>query len=1081
MLNSIISASMNNRLAVLGGVLVLAAAGVSALMTLNVDAFPDTTPIQVQINTVAPSMVPEEVEKLITFPVELSLGGLPGLQGIRSISQFGLSQVVVTFADGTNIYFARQQIAERLSGLEMPPGTPRPEMGPISTGLGEVFHFTIGPKDGSEQALTDARTALDWRVKPELRQVPGTAEINSWGGLKKQYQVLLNPDGLSKHDLDFDEVVAALEANNLNVGGGNINRRGDMLLVHGVGRTTNVEQIKKMMITAEDGVPIRLEDIGEVIIGHEIRRGTVTANGEGEVALGLGFMRMGENSYTVTRSLADRFDRYVNDQRDAEGNIISASQLPEGMTAEPVYDRTKLVDKVIATVRKNLAEGALLVVAILFIFLGNLRAGLIVASAIPLSMLFAFLGMSRAGIAGSLLSLGALDFGLVVDGAVVTIENVVRRLSHNTSGRGRFDVIRDACCEVAKPGLFGVLIIMIVYLPIVALEGVEGKLFRPMALTVVFALAGSLLLTLTVIPVLASLLLPKQMSETEPLLVKGLAFLYRPLLASVMARPTIVLGATAIMLAVALSIAMRLGGEFVPRLNEGSIVIGILRPPGTSLEQSIKINTEMEKMILREFPTEVERCWSRQGAPEVATDPGTIESTDIFIMLKPRESWQKAVELERVVDGVKTMVTKRVESQEELVEALSREVDKFPGQIVFFTQPIEMRINEMISGVRADVAVKLFGKDLDTLISKGREIEEVLRSIPGAADLTTEQIKGQPVLRVKIDEDKIARYGISRKSVLDVVESIGGKVVSEIIEDELRFPLAIRLPQELRTSPETIAKLTLTTASGERIPLSRVATVEETVGARVISREWSERRITIQCNIRGRDMAGFVQDAQREIAKRVELGKGYRIVWGGQFENLQRATKRLQVVVPIAMVLIIVMLYMTFGNLFDSMLVFTSVPFACIGGVITLFLREMPFSISAAVGFIALSGISVLNSLVLVEFIRHLKDEGKPLHEAIFEAAVTRLRPVLMTATVASLGFVPMAISTGMGAEVQRPLASVVIGGVISSTFMTLLVLPALYEVASHARSWLRRRLGLGSAPPDSSTHGHGAGDLHTV
>lgn len=1073
MLNGIITASMNNRLAVLGGVLLVSAAGVSALMSLNIDAFPDTTPIQVQINTVAPSMVPEEVEKLITFPVELALGGLPGLQSVRSISQFGLSQAVVTFQDGTNIYFARQQIAERLSALEMPPGIPRPEMGPVSTGLGEVFHFTIKPKDDSEQALTEARTTLDWRVKPELRQVPGTAEINSWGGLKKQYQVLLNPDRLSKHDLEFDEVVAALEANNLNVGGGNINRRGDMLLVHGVGRTTNVEQIKKMMVTAENGVPIRLEDIGEVVIGHEIRRGAVTANGKGEVALGLGFMRMGENSYNVTQNLADRFDRYVHDQRDKDGNLVSAAQLPEGMTADTVYDRTKLVDKVIATVRKNLAEGALLVVAILFIFLGNLRAGLIVASAIPLSMLVAFLGMSRAGIAGSLLSLGALDFGLVVDGAVVTIENVVRRLSHDTTGRGRFEIIRDACCEVAKPGLFGVLIIMIVYLPIVALEGVEGKLFRPMALTVVFALAGSLLITLTVIPVLASLVLPKQMTETEPLLVKALAFLYRPLLAAFMSRPTIVLGTTAIMLAVALSIAMRLGGEFVPRLNEGSIVIGILRPPGTSLEQSIKINTEMEKMILREFPGEVERCWSRQGAPEVATDPGTIESTDIFIMLTPRESWKKTVELERVVDGARTTVTKRVESQEELVEALSREVEKFPGQIVFFTQPIEMRINEMISGVRADVAVKLFGKDLDTLIAKGREIEEVLRSIPGAADLTTEQIKGQPVLRVKIDEDKIARYGISRKSVLDVVESIGGKVVSEIIEDELRFPLAIRLPQELRTSPETIAKLTLTTASGERIPLSRVATVEETVGARVISREWSERRITIQCNIRGRDMAGFVQDAQREIARRVELGKGYRIVWGGQFENLQRATKRLQIVVPIAMVLIIVMLYMTFGNLFDSMLVFTSVPFACIGGVITLALREMPFSISAAVGFIALSGISVLNSLVLVEFIRHLKDEGKPLHEAIFEAAVTRLRPVLMTATVASLGFVPMAISTGMGAEVQRPLASVVIGGVISSTFMTLLVLPTLYEVASLGRIWLGTRMGHDFASAHAPAGGH--------
>jgi heavy metal efflux system protein len=1046
MLRAIITASLNHRLFVLASVLVLGVAGVMALKSLNIDAFPDTTPIQVQINTVAPSLVPEEVERLITFPVELSLGGLPGLQQVRSISQFGLSQITVTFEDGTNIYFARQQISERLLGVELPPGLGRPEMGPVSTGLGEVFHYVLTPAPENGANLTDLRTTQDWVAKPDLRTVPGTAEINSWGGLKKQYQLLIQPDLLTKHDLSFQQVIEALRQNNLNVGGGNINRSGDMLLVQGVGRTVNIEQIQGIVVTAKDGVPIRVEDLGTVVLGHEIRRGAVTYQGEGECVLGLGFMRMGENSYNVTHGMAERFED------------TKAKKLPVNTSAVTVYDRTHLVDQVIATVRKNLAEGALLVVAILFIFLGNLRAGLIVASAIPLSMLFAFLGMSKTGIAGSLLSLGALDFGLVVDGSVVTIENVVRRLTHNTrSDRTRIEVIREACIEVAKPSVFGVFIIMIVYLPILALEGVEGKLFRPMALTVIYALAGSLVLALTVIPVLASLFLPKKMEETEPLIVRILAVLYRPILFAAM-------GCTSILLVSALSIALKLGGEFVPRLNEGSLVIGIIRPPGTSLEQSVGINTRMEQAILREFPNEVEQVWSRQGGPEVPTDPGTVESTDIFISLKNRAEWRRA------------------KSQEELVIKMNEEIiQKFPGQITFFTQPIEMRINEMISGVRADVAVKLFGPDLNVLLDKAREIEAVLSDVPGNADLTVEQIKGQPILRIKVDQEQIARYGVSAAAVLDLVESIGGKVVGEIIEDQLRFPLAIRLPEELRRSPETIAKITVATATGERVPLSRIAKVEEIRGARVISREWGIRRISIQANIRGRDMAGFVAEAQQKIAERVELPKGYTLSWGGQFENLQRASLRLQIVVPVAMILIIVLLYMTFGNMFDSLLVFTSVPFACIGGVMALFIREMPFSISAAVGFIALSGISVLNSLVLVEFIRHLQDEGKPIDEAVTEAGMTRLRPVLMTALVASLGFVPMALSTGMGAEVQRPLASVVIGGVISSTFMTLVVLPTLYATASRWRArlmlWWRGGVEVAGASPEPATghagHGH--------
>ncbi|MGQ0633758.1 MAG: efflux RND transporter permease subunit [Planctomycetaceae bacterium] len=1021
MLERIITWSLAHRALVMGGAAAIALCGFLSLRSLNVDAFPDTTPIQVQINTAAPSLVPEEIERLITFPVELALGGMPGLQEVRSISQFGLSQVVVTFEDGVDIYFARQQIIERLANVEMPPGVPRPEMGPVSTGLGEVFHYLLVPAGENPADLNTLRTTQDWGIKPELRPVPGTAEVNSWGGLKKQYQVWIDPSRLFTYELTFQEVMDALRQNNLNVGGGNIVREGDMLLVHGVGRTVNIEQIRRIVIAAKEGVPIYVDDVAQVLIGHEIRRGAVTAFGNGEVVLGLGFMRMGENSYAVTRDLRGKFKSV-------------AQTLPAGMQAMAVYDRTTLVDQVIATVKANLLDGALLVITILFIFLGNLRAGLIAAATIPLSMLFGFIGMKQIGIAGTLLSLGAIDFGIVVDSSVVVVENIVKHLAHHGLApanlrRDRLEVIRKAAIEVRTPTVFGQLIIMIVYIPILTLEGVEGKMFRPMALTVMLILVGSLIMSLTVTPVLASLVLPRTMEEKDVWLVRLAKWLYAPVLRWVVSARFVVLLLALAALGATGWLATGFGTEFVPRLSEGSIVIGIIRPPGTSLDESIALNTRMEQALLAAFPDEIDSIWSRQGAPEVATDAGSIESTDIFIMLTDRQRWQRAGQ------------------QSELVELMEAELSPFKGQITWFTQPIEMRLNEMVSGVRADVALKLFGHDFETLVAKAHELENVLREIPGAADLSTEQVLGQPILQIRINQQEIARSGIPASLVLDVVESVGGKVVGEVVEDQLRFPLAVRVPEELRSNPSKIAGIMLATPSGERVPLSRVADIGEVRGPKLIGREWGKRRITVQCNVRGRDIGGFVAEAQQKVAEKVELPPGFRMTWGGQFENMQKAATRLTIVVPLALSLIVLLLYLTYRNPFDTTFVFFSVPFACVGGVLGLYLREMPLSISAAVGFITLSGVSVLSSMVFVAQYRTCLAQGAAPRDAIPQAALGCLRTVIMTALVASVGFVPMATSTGTGAEVQRPLATVVIGGVISSTLMTLFVLPALYAL----------------------------------
>ena len=1028
MLEKLIDLSLHHRMAVLLSVAVLIVGGGFALSQLDIDAFPDTTPVMVQVNTVAPSLGPEEIERQITYSVEQSLSGLPSLQNVRSVSKFGFSQVVVTFEDGTDIYFARQVVGERLATVELPAGVSRPEMGPVATGLGEVFHyvltypevnFTKLPEDERLRLLTELRTTHDWVVAPQLRTVPGTAEVNSWGGYEKQYQVRLDPAGLVSRDLTFGEVVSALQQNNRNVGGGNIDRQGEMLLVQGLGRTSNADQIENIVVKAVDGVPVRISDIAKVEIGYEIRRGAVSADGRGEAVMGLGFMLMGENTHQYTAVLKEKVEEI-------------RSNLPTGMALVTMYDRTELVNSVIDTVRKNLFEGGLLVIAVLFIFLGNLRAGLVVALAIPLSMLFAFTGMWRFGIAASLLSLGAIDFGLVVDSSVVMVENCVRHLSlPNPFEKSRLERIREAALEVRGPTMFGELIIMIVYLPILTLEGIEGKMFRPMAMTVIFALAGSMLLSMTLMPVLASLMLPKKIKHTEPMLVRILKRIYRPILHFTMHQRFAVIGFALAVLVVAFGmIAPNLGTEFMPQLSEGAVAINVVRLAGTELEDSIAFNTQMERALIEAFPDEIAHVWSRIGSAEIATDPMGLELTDVFITLRPRSRWTRA--------GTQAELTR-------LFEEVLRDL---PGQRLAYTQPIKLRLDELGTGSRSDIAVKLYGDDLEVLTDKAAEIERVLLRVPGSADVGATQLTGQPMLQIKIRQNAIARYGVPASSVLDIVEAIGNRSVGDVFEGQLRFPLSIRLPDEYRSDPESIKAIPITTPRGEQIPLGRLADVKVTTGPSQIAREWGQRRVTVSVNVRGRDVGSFVAEAQDKINENVAMPSArYFVEFGGQFEHMIQARQRLMIVVPVALVLIFSLLYMTYGNVIDTVRVFTGIPFAWTGGIIALWLRDMPFSISAAVGFVALSGVAVLDDMLLVSTIHALRQRGRDLEKAVEEAALTRLRPVLMTTLVAALGFVPMAFSTGMGAEVQRPLATVVIGGVISAMVMSLLVLRVLYMV----------------------------------
>jgi cobalt-zinc-cadmium resistance protein CzcA len=1012
MLTRTIDWSLRHRFVVLAAAAAVVVAGVLAFRELPIDAFPDTTPTQVQVNALAPALTPEEVEQQLTIPIENALAGLPHVEELRSISKFGLSQVTLRFAEGTDLWFARQQVAERVGRVEVPPNVDPPSLGPVATGLGEVFHYLV---KSETRSLEELRTLHDWVIAPQLRSVPGVAEVNAWGGEEKQWHVVVDPRRLQQFDLSLGDLYEALESNNANVGGGVVERGGSSTLVLGVAALDGARAIEEVVVAARHGVPVRVRDVAQVRVGHEIRRGATTADGEGEAILGLGFMLVGENSHAVTAALAKRLDEVK-------------SRLPEGVVVEPVYERTELVDHVLGTVETNLLEGALLVIAVLFVFLGNLRAGIVVACAIPLSMLFAFDAMLRFGIAGTLMSLGAIDFGLVVDSSVILVENAERRLAEARDGRSVMEIVRDAAVEVRKPTLFGELIIMIVYLPILALEGVEGKMFRPMALTVIFALLGSAIVSMTVMPVLASMALRRNAGvHREPRLVRWLKAGYRPVLEWALRHVKIVLGAALAIVLVAAALATRLGSEFIPRLNEGTIVINTVRLAEVSLSESLRYGDGIEKVLLARFPDEVKRVWSRTGTAEIATDPMGLELTDVFVTLQPRERW------------------KRAETQDELAAEMQAELADMPGMRLSFLQPIEMRVNEMIAGVRSDVGIKVFGDDLDVLKATAREIESLVSGIPGAADVTVEQVTGQPVLRITVDRAAIGRYGIPARDVLDVVEAVGTRVTGQVREGQRRFELAVRLRDEYRDDPAKLAMIQVRAPNGDRVPLGRLTTIRETTGPTTIQREWGKRRLVVQANVRDRDLGGFVDEVRERLARDLELPAGYFVRYGGQFENLERAQRRLAIVVPLALVLIFALLYVTYRRVLDSLRIFAGVPFAMVGGVLALLGRGLPFSISAAVGFIALSGVSVLGDMVLVSRVRQLLARGLPLSDAIREAATTRLRPVLMTAAVAAIGFLPMALNTGVGAEVQRPLATVVIGGVITSTLLTLVVLPVLY------------------------------------
>ena len=1011
MLKGLIALCLRYRPVVLLATAVLALVGLLSLARLPFDAFPDTTPVQVQVNTTAPALSPIELERQVTFPVEQAISGLPGLTEVRSISKFGFSQVTAIFDDDTDIYLARQVVSERLATAELPDGVGRPALGPVSTGLGEVFQYVLHSETLSTQ---DLRTLHHWVIRPQMVQVPGVAEINTWGGHEKQFHVVVDPQRLIKHELTLDDVARVLRHGNRNAGGGILDQAGEAQLIQGLGLVRGIAGLEAMVLATVDGTPIHLDDVADVREGHEIRRGAVTYQGQGEAVLGLGFMLMGENSRALTRKLEARLAEVRR-------------SLPEQAELTEVYSRTDLVSEVLRTVRNNLLEGALLVIAVLFAFLGNFRAGLIVALAIPLSMLCAFNAMLRFGIAGSLMSLGAIDFGLVVDSSVIMAENAARRLGEDTSGRSVREIVRDAAVEVRKPTLFGELIIAIVYLPILALEGVEGKLFRPMALTVIFALAGSMILSMTLMPVLASYALKKGRGHSENRIVRWLKNRYRSLLGQALDHRKAVLAIAGLVVLNAVFLALRLGSEFVPRLREQAIVINTVRIAGVSLDESVRYGTRIERLLLERYPSEIEHIWTRTGTAEVATDPMGLEVSDVFISLKPCDEWQAAG------------------TQDELVASMSATLEGMPGMRSVFTQPIEMRVNEMIAGIRSDVGIKLFGDDFEQLRNKADEIRRAVEQIPGAVDVTVEQLTGQAMLSIDVDRQAAGRYGIPVGQILEVVESLGTRKVGQVIEGQRRFDLVLRLGDDTRSSADRIRQVLIRTEAGAQLPLSSVARVEVVEGPSTIQREWAKRRVVIQANVRGRDVGSLVGDV-RKVLREVDLPEGYYTTLGGQFENLERAQKRLYVVVPIALLLIFSLLYLTYGRAADALRVFTGVPFGSVGGIVALWIRDMPFSISAGVGFVALSGVAVLGDIVLVSRIKQLLARGRAPLDAIREGAVTRLRPVLMTAMVAALGFVPMALNTGVGAEVQRPLATVVIGGMITSTVATLLVLPVLYS-----------------------------------
>ena len=1020
MINALIRFSVSQRLLVLLMVAMLIGAGIYSLRSLPIDAVPDVTNVQVQVLTAAPSLAPLEVERQITFPVEVAMSGLPRIDEIRSVSKFGLSAVTVVFEEGVDIYFARQLVLERLSEArdQIPENIGSPEMGPISTGLGEIYQYELAGAPGSGYDAMALRTVQDWIVRRQLMGVPGVTEVNSFGGFAKQYQVKLDPAKLQAYDLSLRDVLAAVAGNNANVGGAYIERGAEQYLLRGIGLVESADDIASIVVkTAAEGVPVFVRDVGQVVTGAAVRQGAVTADGKGEVVVGIAMMLKGENSRTVAERVKERVEQI-------------RKTLPKGVELIPFYDRTELVDRTIKTVVKNLVEGAILVIIVLILLLGNWRGAMIVASIIPLSMLFAAILMRIFNVSGNLMSLGALDFGLIVDGAVVMVENVVRRRAeaqHHGSKEAPERTILDACMEVGRPVVFAVAIIAIVYLPILSLTGIEGKMFKPMALTVVFALIGSLLLSLTYVPAAMTFLLRGQVSEKESPIIRIAKRFYTPSLAWTMRNRRTALAVALVFIIISGAIFPFLGSEFIPRLDEGALAVQVQQLPSVSLAQSVRTTTAVER-VLKQFP-EVTKVVSKTGRAEVATDPMSVDFSDLYIGLKPPSEWKTA------------------HTREELVERMSKALEEqVPQASISFSQPIELRVAELIAGVRSDVAIKIFGDDLDVLKRTADQIAAVVNKIEGASDVKAEATAGLPQLQIKPDRAAIARYGINVEDVNDLIETlIAGKNAGLVYEGEQRFDMVVRLIDPASRDIDTIRNLRVPAPNGAMVPLSSIASMNLVEGPAQISREDTRRRIAVEANVRGRDIGSFVAEAQKAIDAQVKMPPGYYTTWGGQFENLQRASARLLIVVPIALFLIFVLLFTTFNSVKQAALIYTGIPFAIVGGVLFLALRGMPFSISAGVGFIALFGVAVLNGVVMVSYINHLREEGKTVEEAVVEGAQIRLRPVLMTALVASLGFIPMALATSAGAEVQRPLATVVIGGLITSTLLTLLILPTLY------------------------------------
>ena len=1050
MISRIVSFSILQRWLVVFVTAALAAFGAYNFLRLPIDAVPDITNVQVQINAVAPGYSPLEAEQRITFPIETGLGGLPKLSYTRSLSRYGLSQVTVVFEDGTDIYWARTLVNERLQQVkdQLPQGIEL-AMGPIATGLGEIFLYTIEAKagatkpEGGEYAPVDLRVLHDWVVKPQLRTVPGVVEVNSIGGFDRQLHVVPDPERLLAFNVTLHHLVEAVAKNNSNVGAGYIERNGEQYLVRAPGQLLTVEDILNIPVGSHSGVPIRIRDLARVEIGKELRTGAATYEGR-EVVLGTAVMLIGENSRTVSVRVADKL------------KVIEKS-LPDGTFIRTVYDRTTLVNSTIETVRNNLLEGAVLVIVVLLLLLGNFRAAIITAMVIPLSMLLAVTGMVETKISANLMSLGAIDFGIIVDGAVIIVENCLRLLAERQHALGRllnrrerFQTVVAATKEVATPSVFGTFIIMVVYLPILTLTGVEGKMFTPMALTVIMALLAAMVLSLTFVPACIALFVTGKVSETENIIVRGAKAIYEPCLRFAVAQRSVVATAAVVLVVLSGLGATKLGTEFIPSLDEGDVAIQALRVPGTSLTESVRMQTQLEGR-LKKIP-EVKESFARIGTAEIATDPMPPNISDGYVMLKPRIEWP---------DPKKPKA--------KLVEEIQAAIEEVPGSNYELSQPIQLRFNELIAGVRADIGVKVFGDDLERLVEIANRVSTVLQDVPGAADVRVEQVTGLPILSIKPDRTKLARIGLSVTAVQEVIETaIGGKVAGSLYEGDRKFKILVRLPEDLRADIESLKRLPIALppeegdskealarpalfAPGAKMPrfiaLGEIADIDFAPGPNQISRENGKRRVVVSANVRGRDLGSFVLDAQAAIDKAVKLPPGYWLGWGGQFEQLISATKRLSIVVPIALALIALLLLTSLGSAKDAAIVFTGVPLALTGGVAALALRDIPMSISAGVGFIALSGVAVLNGLVIIAFINNLRREGIPLDEAIHEGAIKRLRPVLMTALVASLGFVPMAIAVGAGAEVQRPLATVVIGGIISSTLLTLLVLPALYRM----------------------------------